>query len=158
GYLANRVGHDGAVAVLDDDQTEDGVVFLVMDLLEGATLEDLARQGPCAPNEVAFLVDGLLDVLGAAHGRGIVHRDVKPGNVFVTRKGEVRLLDFGIARIREGSAVFAPTRSGALLGTPGFMAPEHARGRWDEVDARTDLWAVGATMFRLLAGRPVHET
>jgi serine/threonine-protein kinase len=143
--------------VLDDDATHDGIVFLVMELLEGTNLETLCRDARRDPNEVAFLVDGLLDILGAAHASWIVHRDVKPSNVFLTTKGDIRLLDFGIARLREASSAPSHTRNGAVLGTPGFMAPEQARGRSSEVDARTDIWAVGATMFRILTGRLVHE-
>jgi serine/threonine-protein kinase len=159
GYVANRVGHPGAVRVLDDDIADGEIVFLVMELLDGETLADRARRlgGRLPPNEVAFAADGLLDVLASAHAHGIVHRDVKPANVFLTRRGEVKLLDFGIARLEELSGVPISTRSGGLLGTPGFMAPEQARGRWAEVDARTDLWAVGASMFRLISGRAVHE-
>ena len=156
GYLANRVGHPGAVCVLDDD-TDGEIVFLVMELLEGTDLARLSREGMCDASEVAFWVDGLLDVVAAAHASGIIHRDVKPSNVLLTTKGEIRLLDFGIARIREPSDVPGDTRSGAVLGTPGFMAPEQARARRGAVDARTDIWAVGATMFRLLTGRIVHE-
>ena len=156
GYLANRVGHPGAVCILDDD-AQDGFVFLVMELLEGTNLETLGSQRTLAVNEVAFLIDGLLDVLSAAHANGIVHRDIKPSNVFVTTGGEIKLLDFGIARLREPSSALGHTRSGSVLGTPGFMAPEQARARWDAVDARTDIWAVGATMFRLLTGRLVHR-
>jgi serine/threonine-protein kinase len=156
GYLANRVGHPGAVCILDDDD-DDGIVFLVMEILEGTNLERLSREGTREPGEVAFIVDGLLDILVAAHDRGIVHRDIKPSNVFLTTKGEIKLIDFGIARLREPSSAFGHTCNGAVLGTPGFMAPEQARARWGAVDARTDIWAVGATMFRLLTGRPVHE-
>jgi serine/threonine protein kinase len=157
GYLANRVGHAGAVSVLDDDTTDDGIVFLVMELLEGTNLERLCGEELRDPEEVAFMVDGLLDILGAAHASGIIHRDVKPSNVFLTTKGDIRLLDFGIARLREASSALSHTQNGAVLGTPGFMAPEQARGRWSELDARTDIWAVGATMFRLLTGRFVHD-
>jgi serine/threonine protein kinase len=156
GYLANRVGHPGAVCVLDDD-TDDGVVFLVMEFLEGTNLKTMSREGPREPQEVAFVVDGLLDILAAAHGVGVVHRDVKPSNIFLTTTGEIKLLDFGIARLRDPSSALSHTRNGQVLGTPGFMAPEQARGRWGDVDARTDIWAVGATMFRLLTGRHVHE-
>jgi serine/threonine-protein kinase len=156
GYLANRVGHPGAVCVLDDDTHAD-VVFLVMELLEGTNLETLGRDGRREAGEVAFLMDGLLDILAAAHANGIIHRDVKPSNVLVTTRGEVKLLDYGIARLCEPSIAFGHTRSGAVLGTPGFMAPEQALARSASVDARTDIWAVGATMFRLLTGRLVHE-
>src|SRR5690606_31448004 len=95
------------------------------------------------------------EVLVAAHAKGIVHRDVKPENVFLCADGRVKLLDFGIARLVEG-AQGAATRHGFLLGTPAYMAPEQARADWDQVDARTDVWAVGASMFRVLSGRTVH--
>jgi hypothetical protein len=155
--IARRIEHDGAVAVFDEGADGD-LVFLVMELLEGETLGARARRlgGVLGAAEVGFVADTLLDVLAAAHARGIVHRDVKPDNVFLTREGRVKLLDFGIARLRELSLGVQQTRVGRALGTPGFMAPEQASGRWEEVDARTDLWAAGATMFRLLSGRPVN--
>jgi hypothetical protein len=121
------------------------------------TAEAVSRGTTLSPSTVAFWADGLLDILAAAHANGIVHRDVKPGNVFLTTNGEVKLLDFGIARLQEVSAPTTQTQTGTMLGTPAFMAPEQARGRWDEVSEKTDVWAVGATMFRLLTGRHVHE-
>jgi serine/threonine-protein kinase len=158
GYVANRVQHDGAVSVLDDDTTEDGTAFLVMELLEGESLEAtrLQRGGRLPEADVLAVSDQVLDVLGAAHEKGIVHRDVKPENIFVTRAGSIKVLDFGIARVRELSPRSHGTQD-ALLGTPAFMPPEQARGRWDQVDATTDVWAVGAMMFTLLCGRTVHQ-
>jgi serine/threonine-protein kinase len=161
GYVANTVGHPGAVSVLDDDVTDDGAAFLVMELLEGETLDHRwEKGGTLAPGEVLSIADQVLDVLVAAHAKGILHRDLKPENLFLTRTGQVKVLDFGIARVRELTAgqTAGSTRSGSLLGTPAFMAPEQARGRWQDVDERTDLWAVGATMYTLLSGRFVHET
>jgi eukaryotic-like serine/threonine-protein kinase len=159
GYVANAVGHAGAVKVIDDDVDADGSLFLVTELLDGETLEDRRTRsgGRLAEDDVLSAADQLLDVLAAAHARGIVHRDLKPENVFLTREGQVKVLDFGIARLRELSHASTATRSGAAMGTPAFMPPEQARGLWDEVDARSDLWAVGATMFELLTGRPVHD-
>jgi serine/threonine-protein kinase len=159
GYVANAVGHDSAVKVLDDDTTDDGSLFLVTELLDGETLEDrrMRSGGRLGEDDVLSVADQLLDVLVAAHAKGIVHRDLKPENVFLTRSGQVKVLDFGIARLRELSQSSTATKSGASMGTPAFMAPEQARGLWDEVDGRTDLWAVGATMFDLLTGRTVHE-
>ena len=163
GYLANKVDHPGAVAVLDDETAEDGAAFLVMELLEGETLahrfERKART--LLIEEILLIADKVLDILAAAHDKHIVHRDIKPDNIFLTRGGGVKLLDFGIARLREISPHVSPpktsaTRSGSTMGTPAYMAPEQARARWDEVDGRTDLWSVGATMFKLLTGRVVH--
>jgi eukaryotic-like serine/threonine-protein kinase len=159
GYLANKVEHPGAVMVLDDEVDDDGSVFLVMELLDGETLssrwERKARN--LTMEEILLIADQLLDVLAAAHDKEIVHRDIKPDNIFLTRSGSVKLLDFGIARLRELSTESNATRSGATMGTPAYMAPEQARARWDEVDARTDVWAVGATMFKLLTGHVVHQ-
>ncbi len=141
GYVANSVEHAGAVRVDDDDVAEDGAAFLVMELLEGETLQARhQRRGQrLPPAEAVGIIDPLLDVLVAAHAKGIVHRDLKPENVFLTQDGQVKVLDFGIARLRELRDTNAATRTGSLLGTPAFMAPEQARGRWDDVDERTDL-------------------
>jgi len=157
GYVANRVEHEGAVAVIDDDITDDGSAFLVMDLLHGVTLERLwEANGNRLTLECVLAISAqLLDVLAAAHAQNIVHRDLKPANVFVTRNGLVKILDFGIARLREGDG--SKTESGTTLGTPLFMPPEQASGRSRDIDARTDLWAVGATMFSSLTGQYVHD-
>jgi serine/threonine protein kinase len=159
GYLANSVGHPGAVRVLDDDVAEDGAVFLVMELLDGETLgRRLDRSGgKLEAADVAAIALQLCDVLAAGHARKIVHRDIKPENVFVTSRGEVRVLDFGIARLHDGGASDSSTRTGQMVGTPAFMAPEQARGRSEEIGTHTDVWAVGATMFTSLTGRFVHE-
>jgi serine/threonine-protein kinase len=155
GYAANKVGHPGVVEILDDGQEPDGTMFLVMELLEGETLaQRFEKHGRLEPSEVATVAVGVLDVLAAAHDAGIVHRDIKPSNVFRTTEGEIKVLDFGAARIREAEDFV--TTSGTTLGTPAFMAPELAAGRVEEVDARTDLWAVGATMFQLLTGTTAH--
>ncbi len=160
GYIANRVNHPGAVRVLDDDTTTDGRGFLVMELLEGDPLHVLAgaQGGRLDPARVLLVSDQVLDALAAAHDRGIVHRDIKPENLFLTSDGRVKVLDFGIARIDEQRGpAFGATQSGAPMGTPGFMAPEQARGRWDLVGPHSDIWSVGATMFTLLSGAAVHD-
>jgi serine/threonine-protein kinase len=158
GYLANAVDHEGVVSVVDDDITEEGAIFLVMELLEGETLERrLERKARLPVAEALWITGELLDVLAAAHARGILHRDIKPDNVFLTRRGRLKLLDFGIARQNGETLSLSTTQSGATMGTPAYMSPEQARGRWEEVDARSDVWAVGATLFCLLSGRSVHE-
>ncbi len=158
GYVANSVEHPGVVSVLDDDVTEDGAAFLVMELLEGATIEGFGpRRRPLPLRESLAIAIDVLDVLEAAHGRNIVHRDIKPANLFVTRQGQVKVLDFGIARLRDATLAANATATGATLGTPAFMAPEQALGMASEVDVRTDLWALGATVFTMLSGSFVHE-
>jgi eukaryotic-like serine/threonine-protein kinase len=157
GYIANRIKHEGTASVFDDGETADGVAFLVMELLEGQTLEErLQTQRTIPAREVLAIVGALLDVLAAAHDEGIVHRDIKPDNIFITHSGTVRLLDFGIARWN-GAERLRTTQAGVTMGTPAFMPPEQARGHWEQVDGRTDVWAVGATMFTALTGRLVHR-
>jgi serine/threonine-protein kinase len=160
GYVANTVGHPGAVAVIDDDIAEDGSAFLVMELLDGKSVdrvwEDVGQRLPV--RSVIWIAHQLLDVLAAAHAKGVVHRDIKPANLFLTLDGTLKVLDFGIARIRETQdPTLSTTNTGAMMGTPAFMSPEQAGGKSREVDAQTDVWAVGATMFTLLTGRIVHE-
>lgn len=156
GYAANRVGHPGVAQVLDDDVAEDGAPFLVMELLEGESLENFARDpARLLPLPRALdVINQVLDVLAAAHDQGILHRDIKPANIFLTTDGRVKVLDFGIARLMQSTDA-SHTLAGAAIGTPSFMPPEQARGRWDEVDGRTDLWAVGAMAHAMfVGGRP----
>jgi serine/threonine protein kinase len=167
GYAANRVEHGGAVKVLDDDVVasgpEAGTAYIVMELLEGESMQDRLERGPPL-GELDFLgiAASVLEVLEAAHARGVVHRDLKPENLFLIRDGDdgapppirVKVLDFGLARLLQGDAI---TSYGLALGTPSFMSPEQAAGRTDEIDGRTDLFALAATGFRLCTGRRIHE-
>jgi eukaryotic-like serine/threonine-protein kinase len=160
GYAANTIQHDGAVSVLDDDLAPDGSAFIVMEMLEGETVEQRWERGgqrlPVA--DVLWIAEQLLDVLVAAHAKSVVHRDIKPENLFVTKGGAVKVLDFGIAKVFERQHTRqSTTRAGMVMGTPAFMAPEQALAHWEEVDGRTDIWAVGATMFMLMSGQHVHE-
>ncbi len=159
GYLANHIQHPGVVQVLDDGVDGDHV-FLVMELLRGQTLKEVwQKRGRCVPpDQVETFLGRILDVLVVAHEVGVVHRDLKPDNVFVQEDGSIKLLDCGIARLHEEQALAEhATATGTMLGTPAFMPPEQALGRWHEVDARSDLFAVGATAWLLLTGRFVHE-
>jgi serine/threonine-protein kinase len=154
GYFSNQVDHPGAVSVIDDDRAEDGSVYLVMELLEGHSLERYVRgKERLTTEQVLDYVDQVLDLLAVAHQKGILHRDIKPANVFLTNQGKIKVLDFGIARLNEPQGDAAPmTQTGTGIGTPSYMPPEQARGRWKDVDARTDVFAVGAMAYALLTG------
>ncbi len=158
GYIANKVGHPGAVSVLDDGTDPDGSVYLVMELLEGESLayRSYEANDKLPPKQIMRIAQGILDVLVAAHAQAIVHRDLKADNVFLTNDGTVKVLDFGVARMTDQTGD-AKTRTGLVMGTPEYMPPEQARGRSELIDGRTDLWAVGAMMFKLFTGRYVHE-
>ncbi|WP_437986265.1 serine/threonine-protein kinase [Sorangium sp. So ce117] len=165
---ANRFRHPGAVEIRDIDVAEDGAPFLVMELLEGESLAERERRlGGLQLAEVLRFTAQVLDTLAAAHAQGIIHRDIKPPNLYVVGDGaadtpahggvpRIKVLDFGLARIRQDSSLQGElTRMGLVLGTTPYMPPEQAKGR--DIDTRADLFAVGATMFRLIAGRHVHE-
>lgn len=157
GYVANRIDHPGRVAVLDDDVTESDEPFLVMELLEGEELQKLwKRHNRKVPvPEALELCAQALDTLHAFHEVGIVHRDIKPANIFVTKEGVVKLLDFGVARMREAGGDH--TRAGTALGTPSFMAPEQAMGLTEGIDGRADVFSIGATLYAILSGQRLHQ-
>ena len=149
-----KLGHPGTVQVLDVDVTDEGAPFMVMEFLDGESLGQRAfRLGGLDEHELFGYADKLLDVLTAAHAAGIIHRDIKPDNLFITSDGRLKVLDFGIARMREGSNVH--TRTGAMLGTTSYMAPEQIHAK--PIDGRADLYALGATLFRILAKKKIHE-
>jgi serine/threonine protein kinase len=157
GYVANKVDHRGRVAIEDDGVTEAGEPFLVMELLEGETAQQLwKKKGRKLPvDEALWIAAELCDVLKGFHDQGIVHRDIKPANVFVTKESVVKLLDFGVARMREAGG--EATRAGTALGTPSFMAPEQAMGLTDGVDGRADIFSIGATLYAMLSGQRLHQ-
>ena len=152
----NQFRHPGAVEIRDIDVTEDGAPFLVMELLDGESLATRAEQvASFEVGEALRIVDAVLDVLAEAHAHGIIHRDIKPDNLFLLRDGRVKVLDFGIARMRQEAGASLKTQTGSMLGTVTYMPPEQVTGL--KIDARADIFAVGATMFRLLARRRIHE-
>ncbi len=165
-YVSNRIEHPGAVKCLDDDVAPDGpdagTAYIVMELLSGESLEQrIEREPPLNELEFLRLAGSVLEVLRIAHAQGIVHRDLKPDNLFLARVPEggpaavrVKVLDFGMARLLQEQAI---TSYGVALGTPSFMSPEQASGRNDEVDGRTDLFALGATGYRIRTGRRIHD-
>lgn len=149
---ASRLDHVNCVRVLDFGSTEDERSYLVMELLDGQELATLVG-APLPPDRAIGILEQVLHGLAHAHAHGLVHRDVKPENVFLTKSvsGEVvKLLDFGIAKILDAQGVAPLTRAGAVFGTPSYMSPEQCAGK--NVDQRTDLYSAGVVMYELLTG------
>jgi serine/threonine-protein kinase len=156
---AADIGHPAICDVLDAGQEPDGTLYLVLELLEGRTLEAAIEAQDLRQEEIVRVGVQLLEGLAAAHDRGIVHRDIKPDNVFLTwdEEGElhVKLLDFGVAKNTKGGPDVFRTQQGVVLGTPYYMSPEQAAG--DPVDVRADIWSAGAVLFHALTGRPPFD-
>jgi hypothetical protein len=150
--LAAQLNHPHVVAIFDLVQEGDQH-WLVMEYVEGTNLSELvAGNGALSPDEIAPLVAQAADALAAAHGAGIVHRDVKPSNMLVTPDGTVKLTDFGIARTQADAAL---TQTGLVTGSPAYLAPEVASGQL--ATAASDMWSLGATVFHALVGQPPYE-
>jgi serine/threonine-protein kinase len=149
-----RVFDAGEEVVRDPSGDESVVPFIVMEHVEGRLLRDVINDGPLPVAEAARIAEGILTALEYSHRAGVVHRDIKPGNVMITSTGQVKVMDFGIARaISDSAATVAQTSS--ILGTAQYFSPEQARG--ESVDARTDLYATGVVLFEMLTGRPLFE-
>jgi serine/threonine-protein kinase len=124
--------------------------FIIMEYVDGRLLKDIIREGPLEANEAVRIIEGVLTALEYSHRAGVVHRDIKPGNIMITRNGQVKVMDFGIARaISDSSTTVAQTT--AILGTASYFSPEQAKG--ESVDARTDLYSTGVVLFEMLTGR-----
>ena len=157
---ASAIHHVGITDVFDYGRLDNGQAFIAMELLRGEDLTTfLGRHGRLDPSIAVEIVKQLLGALNAAHAVGVVHRDLKPDNIFLTRDASapgglrVKVLDFGIAKlIGDRVARRAKTRGDTILGTPAYMSPEQCKGGMD-VDARADLYAVGCILFELVAGR-----
>jgi hypothetical protein len=154
GMAAARLNHSGIVQVYETGEHE-GRPFMALELVEGESLEALLERAPLSPRRAAELVRGVALALAHAHAEGIVHRDVKPGNVLVDREGAPHLMDFGLARNEAATARL--TATGDVLGTPLYMAPEQANGDLGAQGPPTDVWALGGVLYRALAGRPPFE-
>ncbi|HEX6903845.1 MAG TPA: protein kinase [Thermoanaerobaculia bacterium] len=144
---ASAVDHPNLCTVHDVGESE-GRLYIVFALYEGETLRERIRRGPLPPAEAREVALQVARGLARAHEAGIIHRDVKPANVMLPRRGEAKILDFGIARLEEDDAL---TRTGAAWGTPAYMSPEQARG--EPVDARADVWSLGVMLYEMAAGR-----
>ncbi|HQB46517.1 MAG TPA: serine/threonine-protein kinase, partial [Polyangiaceae bacterium] len=155
GRLARHIEHAGMVRCLGEGTTSDSRPYLALEYLEGCTLEALVRSGDhLSLLPLLRLFVDVLDLMAHCHSRGIVHRDLKPSNLFVTRTGMVKVLDFGVATAQ--GVVTDYVREGVAIGTPSFMAPEQAMGDWEHVDARADVFSLGATLYSLLSGKRLH--
>ena len=160
--LAGGLNHPNIVAV-HDIGVHEGAPYVVTELLQGESLRERLSRGPISVSQALDWAGQVAHALAAAHAHGVIHRDLKPENVFLTRSGQVKLLDFGIAkatpRVTEARGLLDPTmspagsatRTGAVLGTPGYMSPEQVRG--EPVDARSDIFALGTILHELLSGQ-----
>jgi len=155
---ASSIDHPGIVEVYDFGRHTDGRAYLVMEMLKGESLDHRLMR-PMAPLEAASLIAQVAGALAAAHARGIVHRDLKPDNIFLVPNEllpggiQIKLLDFGIAKLADEGASGFRTQTGVMIGTPAYMSPEQCMGRAD-LDHRTDLYAVGCILYHMLCGRP----
>jgi serine/threonine protein kinase len=155
---ASAIRHPGIIEVLDFGSTEDGRAYLVMELLEGDTLTTrIAKRGTLSSHEAATMARGIAGALAAAHGKGIVHRDLKPDNVIIVDDPDLptgerpKVLDFGIAKLADANS--RNTQTGALMGTPLYMAPEQARAA-ATIDHRADLYSLGCILYEMVVGTP----
>jgi hypothetical protein len=153
------LNHPG-IMVIHDSGIHNGSPYLISELLEGQTLRDLLQEGPLPPRKAVEYAVQIARALEAAHNKGIIHRDLKPENLFITRDDRVKVLDFGLAKLRVAApatpasarpTIVGGTAPGIVLGTPGYMSPEQARG--EEAESRSDIFALGAILYEMLSGQ-----
>jgi tetratricopeptide (TPR) repeat protein len=145
---ASALQHNNICNIHDIEETNDGQTFIVMDCYEGETLKVRIAKGQLRIDEAIRIAIQVADGLSEAHAHGIIHRDIKPANIMITPRGDVKILDFGLAKLLGQTLL---TKSGSTIGTAAYMSPEQARG--EKVDERTDIWSVGVVLYEMLAGR-----
>ena len=155
--VTSGLGHPNIVEMIDFNHTDEGAPYIVMELLQGEDLSTrLEKHKMVGAGFAASVLDQTCSAVEAAHGQGVIHRDLKPQNLFLSQKGDVadvvKVLDFGISKVLGSRSML--TAGDSLLGTPCYMAPEQAEGRAADVDLRTDVYAMGAILYQMLAGRP----
>ena len=160
----SALSHPHIATLYDYGETPDGRPFIVMELVNGQDLGTLMRAGTLTLTRAIEIIEDVAAALGEAHRLGIIHRDVKPSNIMINERAEVKVLDFGLAKLVEDNPDLAPinpdartlagmkTHSGVIIGTPLYLSPEQATGT--PVDARSDLFALGALLYECIAGRP----
>jgi serine/threonine-protein kinase len=152
--VLSSLAHPNIIELYDFGRLDEGPLYIAMELLEGNPADELIKRGPMPVEQALDIIDQSAAALAEAHLQGVIHRDLKPANIFVTEKGDgtrhVTVLDFGIAKIAGSGQNL--TATGKVMGTPSYMAPEQIRG--EEPDPRTDIYALGAMGYELLAGKP----
>src|SRR5690606_22775411 len=150
---ANRIDHEHIIRIAGYGETDDGLVYLAMEYLEGEPLSAAIERGPLPPQRAIVIGAQIAAALGRAHALGVIHRDIKPSNVFLLKRAGggdfVKLLDFGLARMKGEIRL---TAGDSVLGTPDYMAPEQARGA--PLTGKADLYALGCLLFEMTTGRP----
>ena len=145
---ASTLDHSNICTIYEVEETDDGQTFIAMAFYEGETLKEKIKQSPLKIEEAVNIAIQIADGLQEAHEKDIVHRDVKSANVMITSRGQVKVLDFGLARLAGRTKL---TKTGTTLGTAAYMSPEQTKG--DQVDHRSDIWSLGVMMYEMLTGR-----
>jgi len=155
---ASQLNHPGICTIYDIEDDANGQPFIVMEKLEGESLKDRLHGGPMDVEEILDIAIQVADALAACHEKGIIHRDIKPANIFITHSGQVKILDFGLAKLAPGyatgdyvSAEDPLSIAGDIFGTAVYMSPEQARG--EELDARTDIFSLGSVLYQMATGK-----
>jgi serine/threonine protein kinase len=145
---ASALDHPNICTIYEIDETEDGQMFICMAYYEGETLKKKVASGHLSVDSVIDIAIQISQGLGKAHEHGIIHRDIKPGNIMITRDGMVKILDFGLAKL---AGQVGLTKTGTTVGTIAYMSPEQSRG--EEVDHRTDIWSFGVVLYEMITGQ-----